>query len=98
LYYLTGISRFVAVMEVSSTAFQDRSPTWKGEDFRCRIRVKPVATLTPETAVPLLQLRGRLSSPKPEVTGAAWTGHVRGSLPDGPRQTAKPSSRPRRVQ
>jgi hypothetical protein len=79
LCYLTGISRFIGLLQVASAPFRDKSPIWKDEDFPCRVRVKPVVTLTPETAVPILQLRGRLSFLAPEDTGTSWTGHVRGS-------------------
>ena len=62
-----------------SSPFRDRTPIWSDEDFPCRVRVKAVVTLTPETAVPILQLRGHLSFLTPEDTGNRWTGHVRGS-------------------
>src|SRR5215217_7669936 len=61
LCYLTGVSRFIGLLEVVSPPFKDRTPIWADEDFPCRVRVKPLVTLRPETAVPIHQLRGRLS-------------------------------------
>ena len=86
--YLTGVSRFIGVLEVCSAPFKDSSPIWKDEDFPCRLRVKTVVMLTPETAVPVLELRDRLSMFRDMKSPIAWTGHFRGSpvkwkTPDG---------------
>jgi predicted RNA-binding protein len=79
LCYLTGVSRFVGVLEVVSPAFQDSSPIWKDAVFPCRVKVKPVVTLTPETAVPVQQLRDQLSMFQNMRSPFAWTGNFRGS-------------------
>ncbi len=79
LCYLTGISRFVGVLEVVSKPFRDTKKIWSDEDFPCRIKVRPVATLTPETSVPVRSLLGKLSFLPFESWGPAWTGHFRGS-------------------
>ncbi len=51
LSYLTGISRFVGVLEVVSAPFkkQDRD-IWRDEQFPCRLEVKPIVILTPKLA------------------------------------------------
>src|SRR5208337_3620968 len=79
LCYLTGVSRFIGVLEAASAPFKDASPIWKDEDFPCRLRVKAVVALTPETAVPVLELRDRLSMFREMKSAIAWTGHFRGS-------------------
>jgi hypothetical protein len=79
LCYLTGISRFIGILEVTSPAFRDQRPIWKDEDFPCRVRVKRVVSLTPETAVPVYELRDRLSFFKDMKSPIAWTGRFRGS-------------------
>ena len=81
LCYLTGVSRFIGILEVTDTAFKDKSPIWKDEDFPCRLKVKIVAELTPETAVPVLELRDILSffQKLPNPYSPAWTGHFRSS-------------------
>ncbi len=78
--YLTGVSRFIGVLEVTSESFEDNSKIWKDEDFPIRLKVKSVVQLTPETALPVIELRDQLSffqtDGKPSM---AWTGHFRGS-------------------
>jgi len=48
-------------LEVTSPAYQDASPIWSLDAFPCRVHVKVVEKLTPETAVPILDLRDRLT-------------------------------------
>lgn len=79
LCYLTGLSRFIAILEVLSEPYQDDTPIWKDEAFPCRIRVKPVVALTPETAVPVMSLRESLSMFQNMTSPIAWTGNFRGS-------------------
>src|SRR4051812_26844250 len=61
LCYLTGVSRFVGVLEVTSAPYKDTSQIWKDEDFPCRLKVRPITTLTPATGIPILDLQGQLS-------------------------------------
>jgi hypothetical protein len=49
------------------------------EVFSARVQVKEVINLTPETAVPILHLKDRLSIFQNLSSLSAWTGHVRGS-------------------
>ncbi len=79
LCYLTGISRFIGVLEIVSKPYKDASPIWKDYDFPCRVGVKVVSTLTPETAVPIKNLESRLSIFQNLKFAKSWTGHLRGS-------------------
>lgn len=79
LCYLTGVSRFIGVLEVTSEPYWDETPIWKDEVFPCRVEVEPIATLTPETAVPIFELREQLTIFKNLKSPNAWTGRVRGS-------------------
>lgn len=79
LAYLTGVSRFVGVLEVMSEAFHDASPIWQTEEFPARVRVRAVVTLTPKTGVPMSTLRGVLSFMQTPDRPNEWVGHVRGS-------------------
>jgi len=79
LCYLTGISRWIGVLEVVSEPFKDHTPIWKDEEFPCRVRVRAVAVLTPATAVPVFELRDQLSVFGDFKNPRAWTGHFRGS-------------------
>jgi hypothetical protein len=79
LCYLTGVSRWVGVLEVISEAFHDRTPIWSDEVFPWRVNVRPVVALTPETGVPVMDLRDQLSVFQGLANPNAWTGHFRGS-------------------
>lgn len=58
---MTGISRFIAIIEVISDPFQDTSPIWSDEDFPCRLKVKIIVELSPETSVPVHEVKDHLS-------------------------------------
>lgn len=61
LCYLTGVSRWIGILEVVSRPFKDDTPIWKFDTFPCRMEVKIVTSLEPETAVPVLDLKDRLA-------------------------------------
>jgi hypothetical protein len=79
LCYITGISRFIGVLEITSKAFTDTSPIWSDEDFPCRFEVKPIIELTFDTAVSVHDLRDELSCFQNLKNPHAWTGAFRGS-------------------
>lgn len=76
--YLTGISRWVGVLEVVSEPFQDNTPIWKEDVYPCSVRVKLLVGLTPETAVPIYELKEQLSIFE-NAGSNTWTGNLRGS-------------------
>ncbi|MCX5815158.1 MAG: EVE domain-containing protein [Proteobacteria bacterium] len=77
--YLTGLSRFVGILEVKSKMFIDHSKIWEGEDFPCRFKVDLIYRLEPKTAIPVLDLSKGLSIFKDLKSEHAWTGFFRGS-------------------
>jgi hypothetical protein len=79
LCYLTGISRFIGILEVTGDAHRDETRIWGEEIFPCRIKVKVLTKLTPEVAVPISQLRDKLSMFQNLKNPNAWVGYVRGS-------------------
>lgn len=81
LCYLTGISRWVGVLEVVSEPFKDTTQIWEDEDFPCRVKVRVIAALTPKTGIPVMELRDRLTvfQNLKADSPLAWTGHFRGS-------------------
>lgn len=79
LCYLTGVSRFIGILEVTSKPYKGKENIWSDEDFPCRVKVKPTVILTPETAVPIAHLKSCLSIFKNLKNPNAWTGSVRGS-------------------
>lgn len=80
LCYLTGVSRFIGILEVTSEPFKKAErDIWQDDDFPCRLKVRPVVELTPETAIPVFELRDQLSCFKDLKSPHAWTGHFRSS-------------------
>jgi EVE domain len=81
LCYLTGVSRWVGVLEVTSNKpFKDHTTIWKDEAFPCRLSVKPVFQLDAETGVPVKDMKDVLSAfKKADSSPLAWTGRFRGS-------------------
>ena len=79
LCYITGISSFIGILEVTENPYTDKTPIWKDEEFPCRLKVRVVTELKPDTAVPVLELRDKLSFFKNLISPPGWTGRFRGS-------------------
>lgn len=77
--YLTGISRFIGVLEVLSESYFDKTKIWEDEDFPVRFKVKLIYKLDPKTAIPVLSLKSKLSLFKGLKSPKAWSGFFRGS-------------------
>jgi hypothetical protein len=89
LCYLTGVSRWIGLVEVMSEAFRDNAPIWKDGIFPCRVGVKLLVALEPDTAVPVLELRDRLSIFQNLKSLRAWTGRFRRSPSEFPPEEGK---------
>jgi hypothetical protein len=79
LCYMTGISRFFAILEVTGSPFQSDEPIWEDAVFPCRMPVKVILSLEPEYAVPVVSLSNELSYFQNMKTPHSWSGHFRGS-------------------
>jgi predicted RNA-binding protein len=80
LCYLTQVSRFIGVLEVTSEPYLDRTRSiWKDEHFPCRVNVEVVAAVPVDAAVPISELSDQLSFFQNMTGPHAWTGRVRGS-------------------
>jgi hypothetical protein len=79
LCYITGISRFIGIIEITSSVFRDDSSIWADDVFPVRFRVKLVCQLTFETAVPVYELKNKLSFFENMNSPTGWTGRFRGS-------------------
>ncbi len=75
--YLARVSRWIAVLEVTSHPFLDSSPIWKHGEFPCRVKVRVVVSLEPETAIPVLDLKDKLSIFVNLRKPTAWAAHFR---------------------
>lgn len=78
LCYLTGVSRWVGLLEIVGAPYKDSTKIWRNEDFPCRLKVKPIIMLTPDTAIPVKELDS-LSYFQDMKSPNAWTGHFRSS-------------------
>jgi hypothetical protein len=80
LCYLTGLSRFIGVLEVlSESYFDDQARIWEDQFFPVRFKVKLVYQLNAKTAVPIQNLKDKLSFFKEGKSPNYWTGFFRGS-------------------
>lgn len=79
LCYLTGVSRFVGLLEVTGKAFRDDTRIWADQTFPCRVPVKPLMEFDPEYGISVHDLRDRLSCFRNSGGPNAWTGAFRGS-------------------
>lgn len=76
LCYVVGVKRFIGILEVVGTAYRDTNPIWTDETFPCRLKVKLVTSLTPETAIPIKDLTGKLSFLPTGVSSRRWSVYV----------------------
>ena len=79
LCYLVRVMRFIGILEVIAEPYKDDSRIWEDDIFPCRLRVELLADLTPETAIPVLSLKNRLSFFQDKENPQSWVGHFRGS-------------------
>jgi predicted RNA-binding protein len=79
LCYLTGISRFVGILEVKSKCYLDTTRIWKDDLFPIRFDVVLMEKLDAKTAVPVFDLKDELQLFKGLKSMNAWTGFFRGS-------------------
>lgn len=79
LCYMTGVKRWVGLLEVSGELFTDETPIWGEEVFPVRFPVRPLVMLRPEHGVPMEEMRGRLTFFDVDTSPGSWSGLVRGS-------------------
>ncbi len=77
--YMTGLSRFFAILEVTGNPYRDNIPIWSEAIFPSRVSVKVSLELSPAHAVPVTNLQGKLSYFQNMKAPNSWSGHFRGS-------------------
>ncbi|MFC1902663.1 EVE domain-containing protein [Chloroflexota bacterium] len=78
--YLTGLSRFIGVLEVLSESYFDTGTRiWEDQLFPVRFKVKLVHALEAKTAIPVHDLKDKLSIFRDAKTSRSWSGFFRGS-------------------
>jgi predicted RNA-binding protein len=83
--YMTRLSRWIGVLEVLSKWYEDDSPIFYAQDdpFVIRFRVKPLAWLEKEKAIPIREDRvweGLTFTRGLNKSSHTWTGKLRSSL------------------
>jgi hypothetical protein len=76
---LTGISRFVGILEVKSKCYFDTTQIWKDEQFPVRFKVDLIERLDPKTVIPVLSLKDKLQIFQRLKSRNSWTGFFRGT-------------------
>ena len=79
LCYLTRVSRWVGVLEVTGEPFFDEAPIWSSQVFPSRVSVRVVLAVRPEHGVPVLDMRGELTVFQDLDNPNRWQGPFRGS-------------------
>lgn len=79
LCYLTGVSRFIGVLEVTSRPFKDTTKIWQDNIYPSRLKVKAIVALDFDTSIPVKKLKDKLSFFQNLKNPNAWTGRFRGS-------------------
>lgn len=79
LCYMTGLSRFFAILEITGKPYQDSTSIWSETVFPARVPVRVMLELEPEYAVPVKLLSDRLSYFQDMKSPHSWTGHFLGS-------------------
>jgi predicted RNA-binding protein len=78
--YMTGLSRFIGVLEVlSSCYFDDKTQIWEDEQFPVRFKVRVIYALNAKVADPIHTLKDRLSLFRDLKSPKSWSGFFRGS-------------------
>jgi len=76
--YLTGVMRWVGVLEVVSPT-NDTSTIWKDADFPVRFAVRPLVLLDAEQGIPMNELEGRVDFFEGVQDKGKFKGFLRGS-------------------
>jgi hypothetical protein len=79
LCYLTGVSRWIGLLQVTGNAYRDNTVIWSRNDFPARVPVTVMAKLNPIDGVPVVEMKDRLSAFRNIRSPHAWTGRFRGS-------------------
>lgn len=72
--YVTGLSRFIGILEATSGSLWETTPIWASSTFPVRFRVKPIVVVPFENAIPPIELKDQLKAfeGKPGVNNFGW--------------------------
>lgn len=78
--YVTKLSRFVGLLEITSKAYIDDSRIWESDIYPNRVNVCPAYILKDMDGIPISELKEELSIFKDYKNPLSWKGHIRNSL------------------
>lgn len=88
LCYLTGVSRFIGILEATSRVYM-ADDRWLAGAFPCRVNVRVLSELSPENGVPVSSLRGTLPLFNRLSDQRFWSGAFRSSPTHWSREDAE---------
>jgi len=77
LCYITKASVWVGILEVTSTVFRSDDVIWQSDLFPCRVKVKVIANLPLNKAIPVISQRRSLSVFHGLKDSKVWSGSFR---------------------
>jgi len=86
LSYITGISRWIGIVEVVSEPYKDPGNKLGGIEFPCSIGVKEIVRLEFETAIPVTEFIDQVSFVKKMDNPSMWRVHFQQSLRQYPKE------------
>lgn len=78
--YVTKLSRFVGLLEITSKAYLDNKRIWKKEIYPVRVNVHPIYTFEVFNGISVKELKEELTIFKNYNTPNSWKGFFRTSL------------------
>jgi hypothetical protein len=79
LCYLTKVSKWSGILEVTREAFYDEERIWSSGVFPWRVRVRVVIAVPPEYGIPVLEMRDALTVFRNLPNPSKWQGPFLGS-------------------
>lgn len=78
--YVTGLSRFVGLLEITSKAYLDDKCIWKNDIYPIRVNVNPVYILKAENGILFSELSEEHGAFEKYKNIRSWIGFIRTSL------------------
>lgn len=87
--YVTKLSRFVGLLEITSKAYIDNNRIWKNDIYPVRVNVHPTYILKAADGIPISKLKEELEIFSNLKNPNAWTTKFRSSLSEFQEHDAK---------
>lgn len=87
--YVTKLSRFVGLLEITSIPYLDDFLIWKNDIYPVRVKVRPVYILNVENGISVSELKEKLNIFNNSESPNYWKGFFRTSLNEFKEHDAK---------